>query len=311
MYEDIIVEAKIANPNRPHYEPLLGRVLKVGEIVKVKQNELTPTSRVKVLCKCDLCGKDFYRIRKDVKENTYCSNACRNELLKMNNPNKNIPKVKVKCEVCKVLFEVHPSKYKNQSYFLCSRNCYKKHRSNVYVGKNLYNYHDIKRECSEPSCSNQFKIAQHQLDKEKMFCSQECYWKYRKENYAEVYYIDNNRIETIPERKVREFLQENKIEFIQECRLDKYFMDFYLPEYDCGLEVYGDYWHANPNIYGFEEGKKKLHNQQIGKWEYDSTRKIKLEESIKKLIIIWEYDINNNFENRMGAVIKEILSLNP
>lgn len=60
---------------------------------------------------------------------------------------------------------------------------------------------------------------------------------------------------------VREYLESHCIKHVQECPMfRKYYADFYLPKHKSVIEVYGDYWHANPRIYG--EDKTPLNDQQ-------------------------------------------------
>lgn len=76
------------------------------------------------------------------------------------------------------------------------------------------------------------------------------------------------------------------------------------------IEFYGDYWHGNPEI--FDE--TKLMNSDInGKssipkiWERDKLRTIKLNELGYKVLIIWEYDWNNNKEECIEKIKKFLL----
>jgi len=57
------------------------------------------------------------------------------------------------------------------------------------------------------------------------------------------------------------------------------------------LEVHGDYWHANPEIYG--PGKRSLNDRQIFKVEQDKSKKVFAEKYGYKIFYIWETEINN------------------
>ncbi len=80
-----------------------------------------------------------------------------------------------------------------------------------------------------------------------------------------------------------------------------FFADF---EFDnCFVELYGDYWHGNPKIYGPEAviGDYKIAKD---KWKADEERIKEIEEATnKKVIIIWESEFKDN-PNK----IKEIIS---
>lgn len=305
MYKEKIVEVKVFGANREHYETILDKTLKNGELVHIRQEQLPLASRTKVLCQCDLCGKDFERVRKDVKEQTFCGLSCRNSFLKSVNPNPEKEKIKVECEVCTKTIEVNEAKFHSQEYFLCSRKCYNKHRSNKYHGDALYNYQDDYCKCANDNCSNKVKtIKSDEKFRKNRFCSPKCYWEHRKNHYTELYYQESfftDRKETEPEKRVREFLESHSIDFKQEYRISKYHVDFYLPKYDIAIEVYGDYWHCNPDIFNNEV--KKIHKNQLGVHEYDKKRNAFLETKIKKVYIIWENDINNRFEESTNNIL--------
>lgn len=315
MYEDILIKVKVHGTNKIHYQEKIDKYIKSGDVIEITQSQLPLTSRVKVLCKCELCDNDFYRVRKDVKETTLCSAKCRNTYFKTVNPNLNAIKHEVNCESCDVEFEVVDSKFKKQQFFLCSRECYKKHRSNYYTGNKLYNYQNEFVKCSNTNCNNKVKTSDYYKEnKNHQFCSQECYWKFRSTYYTEHYYVPqlfNDRKETIPESMVRRWLESNNIEYIQEYRISNYYVDFYIPHYNMIIEVYGDYWHVNPKIYGYEEGKRDLHDNQIGKWEYDKLRIDYLKSENYNVHTIWESDVHEDLNYYMQNIINTIHSIHP
>lgn len=308
MYENKIIKLKIHGANIRHYESVLERKLTFGEEIYVTQTQLPTASRIKVMCKCDMCGVDFFRVRKDVKESTFCGKKCRNEHLKNNNPNPSIEGVKVNCEVCNKEFTVAPSKFKKQEHFLCSRDCYKIHRSNIYKGEKLYNYQNTIVECSNDNCNNEFKVTEFDIKRNNHhFCSQKCYWDFKSTHYKKFYYVPQlfeERKETIPESMVRKWLENNSIYYIQEYHILKYFVDFYIPDKKIIIEVYGDYWHCNPKIYGYGDDKKPLHENQIGKWEYDEKRKHEIECLGYEVYVVWESDVYDNLNHYMNNIFK-------
>lgn len=82
-----------------------------------------------------------------------------------------------------------------------------------------------------------------------------------------------------------------------------YFLDFYIKEIPLAIEFYGDYWHANPEIY---KPSDRMYNGSLAVdiWKKDQERCDRIQEYIKEPIyIIWEKDWKNNSEN----IIKEIL----
>ncbi len=58
----------------------------------------------------------------------------------------------------------------------------------------------------------------------------------------------HSRLETDPERKMREFLQSIGINFNQEYKIGRFYIDFYLPDRKLAIEIDGDYWHAKPSV---------------------------------------------------------------
>lgn len=275
MIKDMEISIKINHANRKKYEIKFNKTFVNGQTITINQKDILETTRIEVECICDYCNKTCFKKRVNIKlnSNTFCNKDCKNNYLKElylsdKNPNPKKDKVKVNCEVCNKEFLVFESKYKKQENFICSRNCYKKHRSNNYNGSNIYNYQDLYVPCE--MCEKEVKTSKWYVDNKKhIFCSHDCYWEHRKAYYKEFYYdssLNDSRKETKPERMVREWLEDNKIGFIQEAGfLRKYFADFYIPKNKIIIEVYGDYWHVNPIVYdinGDDNSKKTLHKNQ-------------------------------------------------
>jgi hypothetical protein len=94
---------------------------------------------------------------------------------------------------------------------------------------------------------------------------------------------------TNPERKVREWLNENNIEHTYGARVENRSFDFRVG--NTLIEVHGDYWHANPLYYG--EGKRQLTERQLFKVDVDKLKQnIALRHQLQ-LVVIWETEINN------------------
>ena len=78
--------------------------------------------------------------------------------------------------------------------------------------------------------------------------------------------------------------------------------DFYLPEYNCLVEVDGDFWHCNPDTkYALPECKTQniniINDQQKNQWAKDNDF---------KLLRFWETDINNNPQQIIETLKKEL-----
>ena len=108
------------------------------------------------------------------------------------------------------------------------------------------------------------------------------------------------KIEKTVENKLNELEIPNKYSKIlhRKCQYD------FLVGEDILLEVHGDYWHANPEIYG--EGKKPLNATQKYKIKRD---KFKKEFAIKygyKIFYIWETEINKGDFSIIAEIQKEL-----
>jgi len=312
MIIDKCIEIEINRYNRKTYKKLTDKKLEYGDIIFVNQMDLPSGSRIPVSCECDMCGKIFEKERYNIKGKvTLCGKKCRNEYLKTLNPSLKIKNIIKRCEVCGKIMEIHPSKLKRQKHFLCSVNCYRKHRSKTYRGKNVYNYQDIKIECEY--CGKLFKTINYDLKTNKhLFCSQECYWAFRKEHYKEEYYDDRlnkDRKETVPEREVRKYLEKNNIKFEQEKPMfRKYYVDFYLNDFGTIIEVNGDYWHANPKFYG--DGKKPFDKIQLRQIKRDKERYEYIKQKGFKVFVIWENQIKTDLEYYMRGILDQLLAIN-
>lgn len=73
--------------------------------------------------------------------------------------------------------------------------------------------------------------------------------------------------------------------------------DFGNSEHRILLEVHGDYWHGNPELFGDEANLRPLNNIQIGKQLKDKVKQQFAVDHGFKYFVIWENDVNqNNFE---------------
>jgi len=107
-----------------------------------------------------------------------------------------------------------------------------------------------------------------------------------------------NKIEQIVFDKLKEISSDFKYSVILGYKQ----FDFGIKEHKILLEVQGDYWHGNPEIYA----ENKLNKTQIEKKRKD---KIKKEFALKhgfKLFYIWEKEINNSDFRVLEKIKKEI-----
>ena len=101
----------------------------------------------------------------------------------------------------------------------------------------------------------------------------------------------------------------NKIEYKQEVGfLRKYYCDFYLTDLKIILEVYGDYWHVNPNIYdvlGNDVSKKTINEQQEAFIPRDKKKEDDFIMRDLDYRIIWESEVHENVNLYMNEILNK------
>lgn len=97
------------------------------------------------------------------------------------------------------------------------------------------------------------------------------------------------------ERKIEDYLINQKIDYKYNFILDnKYQFDFLIKYRNLIIEVNGDYWHANPEIYSdIDKTKKPLNETQRYKVDLDEKKKKYLTNKGYEIIYLWEKEINN------------------
>lgn len=94
------------------------------------------------------------------------------------------------------------------------------------------------------------------------------------------------------EKTIEEFLIDNNINHKYNY-INKYQYDFLLEDYGIIIEVQGDYWHGNPNIYSDTDKKlKPLNETQKYKQKLDIDKNNYIKDRYK-IIYIWETDVKN------------------
>ncbi len=186
------------------------------------------------LRQCEQCGKDFPAYRDNLK---YCGHECRYAAKAA------IYTIKV-CPNCERTFEVKTSI--EHRYIYCSKQCSNQHNANpvlnckrcgkLFTGDKRYDRHYCSEICRRPphhilclNCGKTYRTQPGVINRR--FCSLSCYRKFSGE--------------TIPEMKIRDCLTRLEIEFIQEKQVDRYSIDFFLPQYQLAIEVDGVYWHQD------------------------------------------------------------------
>lgn len=104
------------------------------------------------------------------------------------------------------------------------------------------------------------------------------------------------------EVKIRDFLISKNINFETNHLIDKFRVDFYIPQNNLVIECDGDYWHANPIKYN----KTNLDNIQLKNIDRDYRKEKMLNDYKINFIRFWEFDINNNFEKVKNTIWEKL-----
>lgn len=103
-----------------------------------------------------------------------------------------------------------------------------------------------------------------------------------------------------PQLKVLNELQKRGYKLKKEFTIYPYRVDIILEKRKKIIEVYGDYWHANPNKYKADDKiqfPKQTNITSVKEiWDRDSNRISYIENAGYDVFIAWEYDINKNFK---------------
>ena len=105
-------------------------------------------------------------------------------------------------------------------------------------------------------------------------------------------YIKNSKTvstsNTLPERLFEQQLVRSNIEYKKQYKFKGFYFDFYLSKKRLLVEIDGDYWHGNPQLYSV------LSEMQTKNKLNDITKNRVAMKSGIALVRIWEYDIMNN-----------------
>lgn len=97
------------------------------------------------------------------------------------------------------------------------------------------------------------------------------------------------------EIKIQNILNYTGIEYICNTRIDKKHVDIYIERYNLIIEINGDYWHANPEVYKPNDIiYHKKGNPVIASdvWEKEKRKIDYLSDKGYNIQILWEKDIN-------------------
>jgi len=240
-----------------------------------------------------------------------------------------VKKIKKKCEYCNDEFE-RPDSINGRGRRFCSRKCMYDWRKNnnwittkcMHCGKEFrhrkkedkkfcsldcFQVSDYKKELARKQLTeNNPMLYQKNIDKIK----QTKLKRYGDINYnnkakskktiikkygvSPAFWAASNGVKiSKPQQKVFEQTKKDfpgaiLEEYLKDVGLN---VDIYIPSQKRIIEVYGDYWHCNPEKYNDDYYHKQLHMTAKEKWIADKKRQQKLEDAGYRVEVVWENTI--------------------
>ncbi|MCK9576234.1 MAG: hypothetical protein WC979_02200 [Candidatus Pacearchaeota archaeon] len=111
------------------------------------------------------------------------------------------------------------------------------------------------------------------------------------------------------QQKINNELLKLGYETKTEYNVYPYRVDIFIKNTNKVIEAYGDYWHANPRKYKENDVIKFPRNSTrtvVDIWTHDKNRISYIEAAGYKTCVVWEYDINKNFEETINNIINFI-----
>lgn len=267
--------------------------------------------------KCSICGKEYKVQGKKAEQSVACSRGCLGKW----NGKQRYARVKKECVVCGKEYEAKRSKSPTSSF--CSLKCHGKWQSEFMVGENSPTWKDrIIKKCV--ICGREFTVKPYR-DETAKCCSRKCLGQYATKFNHSVEADRKRKLlaqtsekreikrqimlqtltiyprETSIEKAIREWLEVNEVSHIAQHVIgDKFCVDFYLPEHNVIIEALGDYFHANPAIYG--ENKTPLNEMQVKNSKKDKSRFAYLRKCGYSVYGFWECDIKKDLNSLMQGI---------
>lgn len=241
--------------------------------------------------------------------------------------------VKCTCKTCGKSVDKHPCTFLKYQDIYCSKECYWVDKPNtIGKGKENPSYNRIATTCTY--CGKNISVIPYSYNivnsygENNNFCSQKCYWNYRKIHYVGDKAASNNvkwtpelrnkmrlislknsrsskRFDSKIQLKINSLLDEMNINFIREYVVKYYAIDNYLQDFHLMIEVMGDYWHANPLV--FNENKYKLNKVQSRDILNDKQKhSYILNHNSIEILYLWESDIKK-FQLKCKLIIDKYL----
>lgn len=105
------------------------------------------------------------------------------------------------------------------------------------------------------------------------------------------------------EIKVANYLKSKNIKYLSNHKINNFYVDFYLIDYNIVIECDGDFWHSNPLFYK----NKVLTKVQKKNIDRDLRKNNMLESNNIQYLRFWENDIHKNFldvTNKIDSILK-------
>jgi len=219
-----------------------GKHFKSKNFKKYCSNECREKARkqksIRIKKICLQCGKEFY-VLPCLSYRKFCTSKCANKYNSKVIKKKLRKRIIVFCDNCGKKIEITPSKFKSYKTHFCSRKCLGSYtikrlekEGKIHIkGKKAWNkgIADIYVKCL--NCGKIFKSLKCEKRK---FCSHKC----------ALDYVRKNRVSTL-EKIIEKVLKDMNILYIPQYPYnnERWYADFYLPQYKLFIECDGSYWH--------------------------------------------------------------------
>lgn len=240
---------------------------------------------------CAFCGKKVIKTQSELAkvkgEHYFCSRQCAANFKKK--------RVIFSCDWCGKSIEYPECHADRAEKHFCDAKCAAEWRSANIKGKQHPAYSRVTTHCH--ICGKEVvKKNSHFNRTKRHFCSEGC----RGAFYTTDENKNEQRIRTLkilstyprrtkPELMMRKCLKDMGVEFQEQVVIgNKFCVDFYIPN-NTVIEVFGDYFHANPEVYG--EEKKPIDKMQKRNMANDIRRLNYLRKCNYKVLVVWEKDI--------------------
>ncbi len=139
-------------------------------------------------------------------------------------------------------------------------------------------------------------------------------WKERGKCYSKISQQLFNQISQKLSQKSKYFMypqainSNNQLQFELNINNKFYFIDFYDKETKRAIEFYGEYWHASPEKYNYNDTVnlpgKQLLAQEIWKKDQKRINLLLQTQEISQILIVWQQEYKNNPEEILNKCIQ-------